>query len=272
TRDVRYGDAFPTDTSLDTGQYRENIAKISAMPHEALPRVTSLGGGEGRCSKHEGVDQGDDLLDRDKSVDKGSDSTDEMSHVLGTLGAANILASKGLRLVFTTVSLSVATTSTGVSSVVATGSGSFSTAVIFTAASVTTPTTRVTRSSTGVVIGSSFPIFANIPSISKEDKGKRKMTEPEQPNKEKVLEQLSVQLARDLEAKFAHEDQIIREQAKRDSKIARIYAEKELKMMIAELDRSNEMVAGKSPKFVQEFKGARFIVDGLGLELLRKHI
>nr|GEY22398.1 retrovirus-related Pol polyprotein from transposon TNT 1-94 [Tanacetum cinerariifolium] len=46
--DVRYREAFPTDTSLDEGQDRENIAKTSAMPHEALPRVTSLGGGEGQ--------------------------------------------------------------------------------------------------------------------------------------------------------------------------------------------------------------------------------
>nr|GEX54950.1 putative ribonuclease H-like domain-containing protein [Tanacetum cinerariifolium] len=45
--DVRYGKAFPTDTSLDAGQDRENIAKTSAMPYEALLRVTSLGVGEG---------------------------------------------------------------------------------------------------------------------------------------------------------------------------------------------------------------------------------
>nr|GFB79342.1 hypothetical protein [Tanacetum cinerariifolium] len=73
----------------------------SAMPHEASPRVTSLGGGG--CSKHEGIDQGEDLLvgnivkDSDKSADKRSDSTDDMANVLGTLGAANILASGGLR-------------------------------------------------------------------------------------------------------------------------------------------------------------------------------
>nr|GFC74396.1 hypothetical protein [Tanacetum cinerariifolium] len=40
--------AFPSgDVSLDASQDRENIVKTSAMPHEALPRVTSLGGGEG---------------------------------------------------------------------------------------------------------------------------------------------------------------------------------------------------------------------------------
>nr|GFA31326.1 hypothetical protein [Tanacetum cinerariifolium] len=164
------------------------------MPYEALPRVTSLGGGEGKkrriclegCSKHGGMDQREDLLDRDKSADKGSDSTNELSHVLGSLGAANILASGVLRLVFTTGSLSVATAS----------------------------------------------------------------IEPEQPSTEKVLEQLSVQLARDLEAKFSQEDPIIREQAKRDSEIARIHAEKKLEMMITELDRSNEMVT----KYLSEYE------------------
>nr|GEV69864.1 hypothetical protein [Tanacetum cinerariifolium] len=235
--DVRYGEAFPTNTCLDVCQDKENVAKTSVMSHEALPMVTSLGGGEGIMQQKiqelmdictslqrqhslmeeredapniEGMDQGEILLvrdtvkDSDKSADKGSDSTDEMANVLGTLGAANILASGGL--------------------------------------SVATPTTRVTRSSRGVVIGSSSPIFVNIPSISKKDKEKGKMTEPEQPSKENVLEQMSVQLARDLEAKFAQEDQIIREQAERDSKISRIHAERELEMMIAELDRSNEMM------------------------------
>nr|GEY30025.1 hypothetical protein [Tanacetum cinerariifolium] len=226
--DVRYGEAFPTDSSLDAG---------------------------GR-----GIDQGEDLLDRYKSANKRSDSTDEMSHVLGSLGAENILASGGLRSVFTTASLLVATTSTNISPVVATASGSFPTAVIFTTASVATPTTRVTRSSSGVVIGSSSLISVNIsslisvniPSISKKNKGKGKMTEPEQPSKDKVLEQLSVQLAKDLEAKFAQEDLIIREQAKRDYEISRIHAEKELEMMIAELDRSNKMVA----KYLSEYEQA----------------
>nr|GEY73898.1 hypothetical protein [Tanacetum cinerariifolium] len=257
TGDARYGEAFLTVTSLDVGQDRENITKTSAMPHEASPRITSLGSAKVKerricsegCSKHEGVDQGEDLSvgdtvkDSNKSADKGSDSTDDMANVLGTLGAANILTSGGLRSVFTTASLSIDTASAVVSPVIATASKSFPTAVIFTTASVATSTTRVTRSSRGVAIESSSPIYVNIPSISKKDKGKGKMTEPEQPSKEKVLEQISAQLARDLEAKFAQEDQIIREQAERDSEIARIHVERELKMMIAELDRNNEIVA-----------------------------
>nr|GEU74020.1 hypothetical protein [Tanacetum cinerariifolium] len=272
TGDARYGEAFPTVTSLDAGQDRENIAKTSSMPHEASPRVTFLGDSEGnkqqklqelmdiytslgekdllmRMLQTWRMDQGEDLLvgdtmkDSDKSDVKGSDSTDDMANVLGTLGATNILDFRGLRSVFTTASLSVATASTFVSPAVATASGSFPTIVIFTTASVAPHPTRVTRSSRGVVIKSSSPIFVNIPSISKKDKGKGKMTKPEQPSKENVLKQMSAQLARDLEAKFAQEDQIIREQAERDSEIAKIHAERELKMMIAKLDRSNKIVA-----------------------------
>nr|GEU33716.1 hypothetical protein [Tanacetum cinerariifolium] len=157
TGDVRYVEAFPTDTSLDAGQDMENIFKISVMPHEALPRVTSLGGGEGNISP-----------------------------------------------------------------AVATASGSFPTAVIFTTASVATPTSRVTRSSRGVIIGSLYPISINIPSISKKDKGNGKMTEPKQPTKEKI---------------------------------ARIHAEKELKMMIVKLDRSNEMVANYLSEYEQAAVG-----------------
>nr|GEW94040.1 hypothetical protein [Tanacetum cinerariifolium] len=258
-------EAFPTDISLDAGQDRENSAKTSSMPHKALPWVTSLGGGEGKekrriclggCSKHRRMDQGEDLLvryivkDSDKSADKGSDSIDEMSYVLGSLGATNILASGGLRSVFTTASLSVATASIDISPVVATASGSFSTALIFTTTSVATPTTRVTRSSRGVVIGSLSLIYVKILSISKKDKEKGKMTKPEQPSKEEILEQMSIQLARDLEAKFAQKDLIIREQDKRDAEIAKIHAEKELEIMISELDRSNEMIA----KFLSEYE------------------
>nr|GEY90137.1 ribonuclease H-like domain-containing protein [Tanacetum cinerariifolium] len=42
SRDDRHEEAFPTVSSLDAGQDRENIAKTSAMPHESSPRVPSL--------------------------------------------------------------------------------------------------------------------------------------------------------------------------------------------------------------------------------------
>ncbi|GKA80998.1 hypothetical protein Tco_0787690 [Tanacetum coccineum] len=227
TRDDIHKEAFPTATSLDAGQDRENIAKTSAMPHESSPRVTYLDGGkssmqqklqelmdmctnlqqqhllmEQRILGHDleitqlknrvktlednektregfalkdapntgGMDQGEDLIvvnaeiNNEKSTKKESDSTYEMANVLSTLGAANVLSS-GI--------------TTFAPAGVATASGSFPTAVIFTTTSVTTPYTRKTRASRGIIIESSPPIYISIPFISKEDKGKGIMTEPE---------------------------------------------------------------------------------------------
>nr|GEX41988.1 hypothetical protein [Tanacetum cinerariifolium] len=50
-------------------------------------------------------------------------------------------------------------------------------------------------------------------------------------------------------SQHAQEDQIIREQAERDFEIARIHAGRELEMMIAKLDRSNEIVAKDLSKY-----------------------
>nr|GEX67412.1 hypothetical protein [Tanacetum cinerariifolium] len=47
SRDNRQGEAFPTVSSLDPGQDRENIAKTFTFPHESSPRVTSLDADEG---------------------------------------------------------------------------------------------------------------------------------------------------------------------------------------------------------------------------------
>ncbi|GJX90479.1 putative ribonuclease H-like domain-containing protein [Tanacetum coccineum] len=169
TRGDRYGEAFPTATSLDAGS---------------------------------------------RSTDKGSESTRDLANVLSSMGAANILAS-----------------------------GDPTTEVLTTARD-TTPYTRRPRASRGVVIRSTSPIPISIPSARKEDKrkGKEIMTEPEKPAKAKVQEQMSLQLARELQEEFVHEDQSIREQIERDAEIARIHAEEDLRQMINELDRSNVMI------------------------------
>ncbi|GJY88319.1 hypothetical protein Tco_0502947 [Tanacetum coccineum] len=84
TRGDRYGEAFPTATSLDAGHDMENIRKTFAMPYESFPRVTSLGGDEGDAEK-----------DSSRSIDKGSESTGDLANVLSSMGAINILASGG---------------------------------------------------------------------------------------------------------------------------------------------------------------------------------
>ncbi|GJX67110.1 hypothetical protein Tco_0302837 [Tanacetum coccineum] len=186
TRDDRHREAFPTATSLDAEQDMENIVKTSAMPHEASPRVTSLGSGEGKINQLKnrvktlednekrrggfsqedasnigGMDQGEDLMTGDvekstekgnveKSTDKGRDNTDEATNVLSTLEVANVLSSRSFP--------------TAAPAGVATASGSFPTTVSFTTASVTTPYTRRTRASRGIIIEPSHT--TSVPTIS----------------------------------------------------------------------------------------------------------
>ncbi|GJY44918.1 hypothetical protein Tco_0433131 [Tanacetum coccineum] len=157
-----------------------------------------------------------------------------MANVLSSMGAANILASGGLKEVFTTASPPVPPVSLFVPTVAATASEKDSTAAVITTTTAVTPYTRRTRASRGVVMTSSSPIPINIPSISKEDKGKGIMTKPAKPTKQKV-----------------QENQRLREQAARDAEIARLHTEGELKMMIDELDRSNEVIAKHLKEYAQ---------------------
>ncbi|GJV65860.1 putative ribonuclease H-like domain-containing protein [Tanacetum coccineum] len=171
---------------LDAGKDREKHTKTSAIcPMYHL---------QGYCSW---CAEGDAEKDSSRSTDKGSESTGDLANVLSSMGAANILASGGLKEVFTTA-------------------GDPITEVLTTARDIT-PYTRRPRASRGVVIRSTSPIPISIPSAGKEDKrkGKEIMTKPEKPVKAKVQEQM---------------------------KIARIHAEEDLRQMINELDRSNDLL------------------------------
>ncbi|GJU01370.1 ribonuclease H-like domain, reverse transcriptase, RNA-dependent DNA polymerase [Tanacetum coccineum] len=191
-RGDRYGEAFPTATSLEAGQDRENIPKTFVMPHESFPRVTSLDGDEGSLKQklkelmefvplqsqqysNAETNQSPDLEIKQlkarirfgglsKSKEKGS--TDkrkwrvpgaDLANVLSTMGAANILASGGLKEVFTIAGLQVPPISSNVSTA---------------SEKDPTPYTRRPRASRGVVIRSTSPIPISIPSAGKEDKRK----------------------------------------------------------------------------------------------------
>nr|GEZ04795.1 hypothetical protein [Tanacetum cinerariifolium] len=88
-----------------------------------------------------------------------------------------------------------------------------------------------------------------------ERKGKEKMVESDMPKKKKLQEQIDVHMAREIEEQLAREDQRMNEQIAKDAKIAKIYAEEELQMLIDGLDRNNEIVA----KYLQEYE--QFAVD-----------
>nr|GEW85655.1 hypothetical protein [Tanacetum cinerariifolium] len=237
-RDDRQGEAFLTVSSLDAGQDRENIIKTSALPHESSPRVTSLDADEGRqrkcrayskgCSNQRG-DNGDrEEVGADKSIELGRNDTDKMVNVLSSMEAANILTSE---VAAVSVSPVAAATTAGVPTV----SGLFPTAsAIFTTASVVTPYSRRSKR------------------ILAKDKGKKKVVESEVPKKRKLQEQIDAQVAREMEEEFTIENQRLSEQLIRDSEIARLHAEEELKMMIEGLDRSNEVIV----KHLQEYEQA----------------
>nr|GEX73482.1 hypothetical protein [Tanacetum cinerariifolium] len=245
SRDDRYREAFPTISSLDARQDRENIAKTSAMPHESSLRRTKKEDVKSLFKRmlksQRGIIDIGEELGADKSTEKGSNDTEEMVNVLSSIEAANILSSGGAA----SVSLADVFPTAGVPTV----SRIFPiVSAIFTTASVVTPYTRRSR---GITIGSLRPMKITI--ISAKDKGKEKVTETEVPKKKKLQEQIDAQVAREMEEEFARENQRLSEQAVRDSKIAIIHAEKELKLMIEGLDRSNEVIA----KHLSEYKQAK---------------
>nr|GEV73297.1 hypothetical protein [Tanacetum cinerariifolium] len=149
----------------------------------------------------------------ERSTERGSDDTEELVNVLISLDAAKILTSGGVQVSIPSAA-EVATVSIPPAGEIPTGSGVVPTAsFIFTTASVVTPYTR--------------------------RKGKKKMVESETPKKQKLQEQMNVQMARQLEEEMARDAQRMNEQIARDAEIARIHAEEELQMLIDGPSTSN---------------------------------
>nr|GEZ15163.1 hypothetical protein [Tanacetum cinerariifolium] len=227
-RDDRQGEAFPTVSSLDARQERENIIKTSALPHESSLRVTSLDADKGNILKarvksledkekggakptqedaliKEGIMETREEVGADKNTKLGSNETDEMVTVLSSIEVANILTS-------------------------------------------------------GVAAVSVSPVAAK-------DKGKEKVVESEVPKKRKLQEQIDAQVAKEMEEEFTRENQRESEQPARDSKIARLHAEEELKIILEGLDRSNEVIA----KHLQEYEQAKAeLTVGERIELINE--
>nr|GEU79988.1 hypothetical protein [Tanacetum cinerariifolium] len=237
--DDRQGEACPTVSGLEAEHEKANITKTSTLPSDSTPRDLEITILKARIKHLEDRDGGDDdpygedgtIKERrletgeeaaiERSTEKGSDDTEEMVNVLTSLDAASVLSS-GVQVSVPTaaevviVSISPAGEIHPIS--VPTGSCVVPTASsIFTTAIVDTPYTRW--------------------------KGKEKMVKSETPKKKKLQEQMDVQMARQLDEEMARDAQRMNEQIARDAKIARIYAEEELQMMIDGLYRSNEMIA-----------------------------
>nr|GEX00490.1 hypothetical protein [Tanacetum cinerariifolium] len=256
SRDDRHEEAFPTVSSLVAGMQQrlhelmelctslqrkqsQMAGKIKDQDIEIsglTARVKSLEDKERRREEPiqedapitGGIIDIGEELGADKSTENGRNDTEEMVNMLSSIESGNILSSRGAA--FSTAS---------VSSVDVFLTAGFPTvSAIFTTASVITPYTRRSR---GITIGSLQHMRILI--ISAKDKGKEKVTETKVPKKKKLQEQIDAQVAREMEEEFARENQRLSEQAERESEIAIIHAEEELKLMIEGLDRSNEVIA-----------------------------
>nr|GEY60582.1 hypothetical protein [Tanacetum cinerariifolium] len=235
-RDDSQREAFPTVSSLDAGQDRENLIKNSALPYDLTPRDLEISSLKARIKLLEDKDKGsaelsgDDALIKGRSMEIGEEVGVEKSTKRGTVS----------------VPLVVEVSTIGVPTV----SGLLPTvSAIFTTASVVTPYSRRPRE------------------ISAKVKGKEKMVESDTPKKKKIQEQINVQVAREMEEEMAKEDQRMNEQIARDAKIARIHAEEELKIMIDGFDISTEMIA----KHLHEYEqAAADLTIGENIELINE--
>nr|GEV28993.1 hypothetical protein [Tanacetum cinerariifolium] len=268
--DDSQGEACPTDSGLETKQHRANITKTSTLPSDLTPRVTSLAADKGNvqhkltkltdlCTRvklledkegggiaHSGedapikgmsLDEGEEAT-IERSMEKGSNDTEEMINVLTSLDATTVLSCG--------VFVSISPITEVFVAEVPTGSGSIPTA---SPSGTGVPTGGVPTGSD--VVPTASPIFttATVATPYTRRKGKEKMVEFDTPKKKKLQEQIDIQVAREMEEHMVREDQRRNEQIKRDAKIARIHAEKELQIMIDGLDRNNETVANDMVKY-----------------------
>nr|GEV20987.1 hypothetical protein [Tanacetum cinerariifolium] len=240
---LRDDSPFFTVSSLDAGHDKENIIKTSALPHESLPRVTSLDADEGKlmelCTglQRQQTQMAAKIKTQDLEIsglkarvklledkDRGSaESSQEDAPI--KRGSMEIGEEVGVKR--------------------STELGSNDTKEMVNVLSYMKDANILTS---GVAAVSVFPIAAativGVLTVSGLF-----------PTVSAIFTTASVidaQMAREMEEQFARENQRMNEQLARDSEIARLHAEEELKMMIGGLDRSNEVIA----KHLQEYEQA----------------
>nr|GEX65440.1 hypothetical protein [Tanacetum cinerariifolium] len=224
-RDDIYGEAFPTVSSLDAGKDRKNIAKTSAMSHESSPRVPSLDANEG--NEHASLSRDDiygEAFPTVSSLDAGKDreniaKTSAMSHE-SSPRVPSLDANEGNIGEELGANKSTEKGSNDTEEMVNVLS-SMDAANILSSGGTTFSTASVSPADVFLTVG--------VPTISES----------------------FPTVAREMEEKFARENQRLREQAARNPEMERIYAEEELKLMIEGLDRSNEVIAKHLSKYEQ---------------------
>nr|GEX08248.1 retrovirus-related Pol polyprotein from transposon TNT 1-94 [Tanacetum cinerariifolium] len=250
------GEAFPTVTSLDAGQDRENIIKTSALSHESTPRVTSLDADEGSMQQqlqelvyfYTGLQrQQTDMAFKIKAQDLEISNLKARIKVLEDKdrGSAEPFGDDALikgRKIGEEVGVERSTElgSNDTEEMVNVLS-SIEAANILTSGVVAVSVPPVAGVSTvGVpTISGLFPtvsaIFTTASVVTPYLRRPRGIS------------------AKDKEEEIAREYQRMNEQLARDAEIARLHDEEEIKMMIEGLDRSNEMIK----KHLQEYEQSK---------------
>nr|GEX06464.1 hypothetical protein [Tanacetum cinerariifolium] len=255
-RDDRQGEAFLTVSSLDAGQDMKNINKTSALPHESSPRVTSFDADEGTMQqKLQELMELCTSLQRQQSQ-MAAKIKDQDFEISGLKARVKFLEDKDRGRAEPTqedapIKKEIMEIGEEVGAEKSTELGSNDTEEMVNILSSIEATNILTSKVAAASVSPAAGVSAagvlgaqhmRSPIIGAKDKGKQKMVESEVPKKRKLQEQIDAQVAKEMEEEFARENQRMSEQLARDSEIAKLHAEEELKMMIEGLDRSNKLV------------------------------
>nr|GEX21092.1 hypothetical protein [Tanacetum cinerariifolium] len=192
------------------------VGKSNVIAIARKERVKYLEDKEGVIGDKSGDDapiKGRRSNEGEAAAEKISTDSEEITRVLTSLDAANVLAGE---------------------TNIPTGSGSIPTAG--------PPATIVSNGS---------EVGPTASPIVRRRKGKEILVESDTPKKKKLQEQIDAQMAKELEEQQEREDLRMNEQIARDAEVARIYAEEEIQAMIDSLDKSNETVAKYLQKYQQ---------------------
>nr|GEU31193.1 hypothetical protein [Tanacetum cinerariifolium] len=266
--DDSQGEAFPTVSSLEARQDRENIIKTSALLYVSTPRVTSFDADEG--SMQQQLQKLTDLCTRlqrqqTKMASKITAQDLEISSLKARVKLLEDRDKRTAELSGDDAPIKGRSLETGEEASVerSTEQGSNDTDELVNVLTSMDATNLLTSgvqavsvppvaevSIVGVPTGSGLvptvsAIFttASVVTPYSRRKGKEKMVESDTPKKKKLKEQIDVQMDREIKEEMARDAQRMNEQIVRDAEIARIHVEEELQTMIDGLDRSNEMIA-----------------------------
>nr|GEU95912.1 hypothetical protein [Tanacetum cinerariifolium] len=257
SRDNRQREAFPTVSSLDAGQDMENIAKTSALPHESSPRVTSFDADEGSMQQrlHELIELYTSLQRRQSYMAaKIKDQDLEISRLKARVQSLEDKERRRPNQEDAPITGGIMKKGEELGTEKSTELGSNNTEEMVNVLSLMDAanilTSGVTAASVspaaGVLATGVHTVSGSFPTVSAIFTTASVVTPYTRRPRGIAIG------AKEMEEEFARENQRVSEQLTKDSEIARLHAEEELKMMIEGLDRSNEVIV----KHLQEYEQA----------------